>query len=182
MRGLSIWMFSKIVMLVFLIATFSIVMGFLRLTNDRVVVDSAEAIAMQIKDTVQTTLYTNTISSTAIVPIPRGIPETEGSVQTAKSEAYTVIINKTAGEAGEDIVYVAIGIGKNPAAFLAASSFLTSYFIQNPNMKMFPPKGLTFYSTTTRYFIVTKDTASKKVCLQNCSSADFGSSCSGCGT
>ena len=166
MKGISVWMFSKIVMLVFLVSTFSVVIGFLRLTNERVSADAAEALAMQIKDAIQTTLHTNTISSQAVVPVPKTIPESGGSIETGKLKTYTVVVNQSG-----DVIYAAIGWGERPSVYVAASSFMSG------GVSIKPINGLTFSTQEGyRYFKVAKSTVqdSSVLCFQACKSFDSG--------
>jgi hypothetical protein len=173
MKGISIWMFSKIVMLVFLIVTFSTVVGFLRLASDKVATDSAQALAMQIKDAIETTLYTNTISSQTVVPIPKTLPESGGSTE-AKLKSFTVNVGSTASSNGK-VIYAAVGWGDNPSTYTAASSFLANQDVQ------LKPKDFNLLSSKHRYFIVRKDaTNGVELCFQACNSSDFDSSCSKC--
>jgi len=177
MRGISVWMFSKIVMLVFLLVTFSTVIGFMRLTSDKVATDSAQALAMQIKDAIETTLYTNTISSQTVVPIPKTLPETGGSSDVTKLKSFTVNVDSTLSPDGK-IVYVAIGWGDNPPTYTAASSFMTSKDVQ---LKPSVAGGFKLLSSKHRYFIVKKDASNGiELCFQACSSSYFDSSCTAC--
>ena len=173
MKGISIWLFSKIVMLVFLIATFSTVLGFMKLSKDRVSADSAEALAMQIKDAILTTLHTNTLSSKAVVPIPRTLPEAYGNVEESRLKMFTVKVSSTAPTAtGEQIIYVAIGWGQSPVAYAAASSFYTSNVdIVNPG------GGLSFFSNYS-FFVVEKNTGARNTLgFKACPTSDLSLGC-----
>jgi hypothetical protein len=177
MRGISVWMFSKIVMLVFLLVTFSTVIGFMRLTSDKVSTDSAQALAMQLKDAIETTLYTNTISSQAVVPIPKTLPETGGSTDVSKLKSFTVNVDSELTADGK-IIYVAIGWGDNPSTYTAASSFMASKDVQ---LKPTVTGGFKLLSSKHRYFIVKKDaTSGIELCFQACTSSYFDSSCTKC--
>lgn len=174
MKGISIWLFSKIVMLVFLIITFSTVLGFMKLSKDRISADSAEALAMQIKDAILTTLHTNTLSSQAVVPIPKTLPESFGNVEEARLKTYTVKINSTTPDptTGEQVIYVAIGWGENPSVYAAASSFYTSNVdITNPGA------SLSFFSNYS-FFVVEKTTGTKKtLSFKACPGSDLSRGC-----
>ena len=179
MKGISVWMFSKIVMLVFLVVTFSTVLGFMRLTNERVMADSAEALAMQMKDAMQTALYTHTVSSQAIVPIPKTLPELGDTSDKSKTKPYTVVIKKTAATEG-DVIYVAIGWGSSPASFVAASSFLTKDTGICPDMAISPYEMR--FPSDRKYLIVKKDTdaGTSVLNLYACNSPEISPDCVGC--
>jgi len=180
MKGISVWMFSKIVMLVFLVVTFSTVLGFMRLTNERVMADSAEALAMQMKDAMQTALYTHTVSSQAIVPIPKTLPELGDTSDKSKTKPYTVVIKKTAATEG-DVIYVAIGWGSSPASFVAASSFLTkdTGICADADISAYPEMR---FPSDMKYLIVKKDTVSgtSVLNLYACNSPEISPDCVGC--
>jgi len=171
MKGISIWLFSKIVMLVFLIITFSTVLGFMKLSKDRISADSAEALAMQIKDAILTTLHTNTLSSQAVVPIPKTLPESFGNVEETRLKTYTVKVSSTP-VTGEQVIYVAIGWGENPSVYAAASSFYTSNVdITNP------AASLSFFSNYS-FFVVEKTTGTKKtLSFKACPGSDLSQGC-----
>lgn len=154
-------MFSKIIMLVFLLVTFSTVMGFLKITKERVEADSAAAMAMQISDAIQATLHTATVSSRAIIPIPRTLPEKGTGADTSKLKEFTVLVNSTGSPDGK-IIYVAVGWNAEPKIYAAATSFLADASL---NLKFggkavndYPP-GLSFFSadSNSRYFIIAKN-------------------------
>ena len=183
MKGISVWMFSKIVMLVFLVITFSTVLGFMRLTNERVMADSAEALAMQIKDAMQTALYTHTVSSQAIVPIPKTLPELGDAVpDKSKTKPYTVFIKKITATEG-DVIYVAIGWGSNPTSFVAASSFLTkdTGICADADISAYPEMR---FPSDRKYLIVKKDTDSgiSVLKLYACNLPEISPDCVGCPT
>ena len=182
MKGISVWMFSKIVMLVFLVVTFSTVLGFMRLTNERVMADSAEALAMQIKDAMQTALYTHTVSSQAIVPIPKTLPELSDASDKSKTKPYTVVIKKIPAAEG-DVIYVAIGWGSSPTSFVAASSFLTKDTGLCADQDISDYHEMRFPSDI-KYLIVKKDTDSgtNVLKLYACNSPEISLDCIGCST
>jgi hypothetical protein len=152
MKGLSVWIFSKMVMLIFLIVTFATVTGFLRLSNDRVMADSAEALAMQVKDTMHATLYTTTVSSRSFITLPKTLPESSQNTQTGKPRAYTLALGESRANNAPDseqVIYAAVGWGEKPDSFVAASSFRTS------GTEVTPQKCLLF-STDDRYLLIEK--------------------------
>jgi hypothetical protein len=163
-------------MLVFLIVTFSTVLGFLKLTNEKVSVDSADALTMQIKDSIESTLYANTLTSEAVVPIPKTLPEITETYTTGKLKTFTVKVNMT-GPSNHQVVYSSIGWGDAPAAYVSAASFVTN------SVTIDPQAGLSFLSSTYRYFIVKKQIypAGTKLCFKACTSSTF-TTCIGCNT
>ncbi len=148
MKGLSVWIFSKMVMLIFLIVTFATVTGFLRLSNERVMADSAEALAMQVKDTMHATLYTTTVSSRSFITLPKTLPESSQNTQNGKPRAYTLVLGDSR-TGDEQVIYAAVGWGENPESFAAASSFRTS------GTSVIPPRCQLF-STDDRYVLIEK--------------------------
>jgi hypothetical protein len=163
-------------MLVFLIVTFSTVLGFLKLTNERIAADSSDALSMQIKDAMQSTLYANTLTSEAVVPIPKTLPEVSETYVSGRLKTYTVQVNMT-GPIDRQVVYASIGWGGAPTAYISASSFVTS------GITIDPPQGISFISEDYRYFIVKKQLAptGTKLCFKACKTSTF-TSCVGCTT
>ncbi len=169
MRGLSVWIFSKMVMLIFLIVTFATVTGFLRLSNERVMADSAEALAMQVKDTMHATLYTTTVSSRSFITLPKTLPESSQNTQNGKPRAYTLVLGNSQPETGsEQVIYAAVGWGYNSESFVAASSFRTS------GTNVIPPRCQLF-STDDRYVLIEKgvdDNGQVTLWFKKCDSFD----------
>lgn len=173
MRGISVWMFSKLVMLVFLVVTFSIVIGFLKLTNDKVASDAAESMAIQIKDAIQATTMTGTTSSGTIVPIPKTLPEGTHGIEEKYQKPFIATINSTIS-GGQKIVFVAVGWQTTPGSYAATASF-----VANPDLDIKPANGINLISGKHLYLVVNK-TSSNELCFRACTSYYFATSCSGC--
>jgi hypothetical protein len=174
MKGISVWMFSKIVMLVFLLVTFSTLMSFMKISREKVDADSAQALAMQIKDSMQTAIYTSTVSSQSVVPIPKTLPESGESATTGKLKDFTVVVGRSS--VGGNVVYIAIGWGASPTTYSAASSFIV-----DSSIIIKPDTGLVIPSNKYRYFVVKKQNLNE-LCIQACNSTFFSQSqyCIGC--
>lgn len=120
-RGISTWLFTKIVMLVFLTMTFAIIISFTGLVQQRSLSESAQQIALETTDGVQSLLGVNAQQGFRFVILPDEIPE-----EAENSFKYTVDIYKPQGESNTLAVAVAQGdyIEEVPSGkYLAGNSF-----------------------------------------------------------
>jgi hypothetical protein len=143
------------VMFIFLFLTFASVISFMKIVGDRTAADSAEVLAMQITEAVQTAAVTPSISSKITVPLPRTIPEKASLGSYA--ELYTVDINEFAS----GTLSVAIGWGVDTPPYIAASSVqLSGLTYQNSE------DFRVFSGEEHPYLVITKSDSS--LCIQKC--------------
>lgn len=123
MKGISIWLFSKVVMLIFLLTVFGTVIGFLGIVNEKVAADSAESLASQVKDSVKTVVGSGLLSASIFVPLPKALPEKSelSTVQETRTRQYSLTIQQT-----NDIVTAAVSWQIPPINYAAAASFISS--------------------------------------------------------
>lgn len=76
-KGLSAWLFSKMVMLAFLLIVFSIMGGFLTILNERAFNDSASIFCLQAREFVSGVVNSNVIGMQKVLPIPKVLPYSE---------------------------------------------------------------------------------------------------------
>lgn len=118
-KGISTWLFTKMVMLVFLTMTFAIIMSFTGLVQQRSLSEAAQQIAFETTDGIQSLLGIKAEKGFRFIIIPDEIPrESENSIQ------YTVDIYKPEG----DTLGVAIARGKHekevpPGKYITGTSF-----------------------------------------------------------
>ena len=181
-KGLSTFLFSKIVMLAFLVTTFAVVLSYMKLINERVQNDSAAALASQIRDSIETSLHSAALESRAVVALPKTLPEAiqgaRESVETGKFRTYTLLIQKI-NTTGNDIISVAVGWGdltktSNPVFAAAASTLLPGGFVTKP------ANGLLVSSKNYSFFVLSK--TENAICLQACATSTGGepSDCTKC--
>ncbi|MEM0372791.1 MAG: hypothetical protein QXO69_03080 [archaeon] len=156
MKGLSTWLFSKVVMLVFLVSTFAIMTGVLAIVKERSFADSAEALAFQIKDAFQGVISTSALSSQKVVPIPERLPD---DVKSASPRTYRVEI--TAGN-GKISTAVAWQLG-------GQNKYVASSLLYYSGPFSFTPASLAFNSDS-RYLVISKKMtgAVSIVCIKAC--------------
>lgn len=123
-KGISTWLFTKVVMLVFLTLMFGIILSFTSLVQQRSIAESAQQITIRTKDSIQALLGIRAESGSREVVLPTEIPR-----DTARSTRYTVHIFTTQ-DINEEIISIAIARGEYdehegiPAGnYIAASSF-----------------------------------------------------------
>lgn len=134
MKGISVWLFSKMVMLIFLLMVFATVLGFLKIVSEKVGSDSAESLAIQVKDSIRSVTAGDLISATRIIPLPTTLPEKSEIAQTPETriKPYTLRIMSTpatnpAGGSNDKIVTVAVSWELTaPKSYAAAASFVTA--------------------------------------------------------
>lgn len=123
-KGMSTWIFSKMVMLIFLTLTFGIIMSFTGLVRQRAKIDSARATTEELKSVAQEIVTTSAESAERLVPIPENIPETD------KGNHYTIHVYKTdSGAQNSLVIAIANGLHSNEDeidSYLTASSMKTA--------------------------------------------------------
>lgn len=121
-KGISVWIFSKLVMFTFLLLTFAAVAGFLSILSERSYADSAEVMAVRIKDSFVGVASTGSLEARRIIPIPKRLPE---DVRNVAPRTYFIKIWE---DAGANSVSIAIGWGNDPdsKAYVAASQLYIS--------------------------------------------------------
>ena len=88
-KGLSAWLFSKMVMLAFLLIVFGIMGGFLTILNERAFNDSASIFCLQAKEYTSGVANSNIISMQRILPIPKVLP----SETSQQKRMYYLVVN-----------------------------------------------------------------------------------------
>lgn len=152
-KGLSVWLFSKVVMFIFLFLTFASVISFMKIVSDRTAADAAEVLAMQVTEAVQTSLLTPSLSSKMIVPIPRTLPEMASVGSRARF--YTLHIFASGGK-----LSAAIGWGADPRSYAAASS------VQLGDISFKNSVPLEAFSDSYPYIVIFK--SGQFLCVQGC--------------
>ena len=107
-KGLSVWLFSKIVMLIFLMVIFGIVVGFNNVLGERSRAEAAESLCIQVKDSIQASLTSISMTSRQVVPLPTSLPETSAS--STDNNQYTLVISSTP-VSSDSLISVAIAFG-----------------------------------------------------------------------
>lgn len=154
-RGLSVWLFSKIVMLVFLFLVFGTVMGFVRIVNEKVSADSAETLASQVKNGVQSILETTAVAASTVVPLPKTLPSetAAGTIPETSMKYYSLKIFSPTSS----LVAVAVSWDTPPTTFVAASSYASSSSI-----------GTLFANSIDHHFItVSMNSSGHRICRCN---------------
>ena len=177
-RAIAVWIFSKIVMLIFLFMTFAIILSYMHMMNERVSADSAEALTMQIKNTVQSLMASEALEAQLVVPLPASLPEPGYSAETGsygetgKMRSYT--LNTYYESGAESYISIALAWGKHDASnagdfSYAAASWL---FIPSTIVEMGDETGLItsneiyFNSIDHRFFVARKQKG--RICLLGC--------------
>jgi hypothetical protein len=179
-KGISVWIFSKIVMLIFLFLTLSAVLSYMHLISERVNADSAEALTMQMKNAVQSVMIQETLSSQLVVPLPETLPEkgygAEKYEERGVTRLYTLRISTTKDTSNNDYVSIALAWGAHEAAdagtfsYAAASWLLASdvavWFGEIRNPAVTKSGEIYLNSESHRFFVVKRNGAN--VCILGC--------------
>jgi hypothetical protein len=145
-----------VVMFIFLFLTFAAVLSFMKIVSDRTTADSAEVLAMQITEAIQTTILTPSISSEITVPLPPTLPEK--AVRGRTPRPYTVRVQPQPMSQPTALA-IAIGWGDGPPTYVAASSVQLSDFTYSND-------PFNIFSGDYSYIVVNKTDSS--LCIQGC--------------
>lgn len=149
-KGISTWLFSKIVMLIFLVLVFSSVLAIMNIISERAFADSAEVIAINIKDAMQGVITTGALSGQRVVPLPQRIPE---DIQETKARLYTVVIEKNS-----DIISIAVAWGSFSRKDDIKSYVSASMLFVSPSLSINLASPLVLNSSDFRFFVANKTT------------------------
>jgi len=116
MKAIAVWTMSKVVMFIFLILTFTSVVLFVNVLNERVVADSAQSVAIQIKSTMTAIISSDALDATLVVPLPGEIPErTRDIIETAQAPLHTyILLTRIYEENNQKYISWAISLGDDP--------------------------------------------------------------------
>ena len=89
-KGISTWLLTKVVMLVFLTMTFAILISFAGLVEQRALSESAQHLSMRVTDSAQSLLGIKAESGSQCIVLPERIPR-----DTDRAISYTMDIYKT---------------------------------------------------------------------------------------
>lgn len=161
-KGLSVWIFSKLVMLIFLFLVFATVISFMKILSEKTSADAAEALSTQITDALQTTIASVTLSSDLLIPLPETIPEREAGLIPGETRLknYNISINSIyASQYDANIVSVSVGWTPTPTYYTASSSFITPFDVPH----------ITLNSVNHRFLKISKSGSTMRLCA--CTSA-----------
>ncbi len=120
-KGISTWLFTKVVMLIFLTMTFAIIMSFTSVVQQRSKAEAAQQIAINVKDSTLSLLGVKAQKAERFVRMPGKVPE-----ETEEGEEYSVRITKEKGNDFTTVtVAIALGLHEEPDEinYLTATSF-----------------------------------------------------------
>ena len=120
-KGLSSWLFSKLVMFSFLVIVFGIMTQMIILLNERSYSDSTSILCLQLKEATQGIINSRVIEIENIIPIPEALPE-----KSESAHHYYVIIKRNSGSSPS----ISFAITKGTAS---TRSFSASRIIYLPN-------------------------------------------------
>ena len=174
MRGLSTWLFSKVVMFVFLTSVFAIMAGVLALVNERSYNGSAEAFNIQLSDGLEGILFSSSTYSQKVVPIPQSLPE--DSSRLAGRSYFIELGRTTSGSPPAGSIYTAISWDVNSRNPRYASS--TSVYYPSGIGFMGPLSisggSIRVNSSEYRYMVFIKSSSpDTKVCIKACKKGDL---------
>jgi len=124
-RGISVWLMTKVVMLIFLTMTFAVIMSFTGLVQQRSVSDSAYHLTTRLKDAIQGLLGIRAGTGTRFIVMPREIPE-----DSVRATPYTfhILLDEDDDEQQQIYIMIAEGLygeddGDEIDNYVTASSF-----------------------------------------------------------
>jgi hypothetical protein len=152
MKGISTWLFSKMVMLIFVTLVFGSMLSILNMIKERSYSDSAEVLASNIRDALQGVANTGSLSAQRVVPLPRVIPENTPGVQ---GREYTVVMDYD-----DDQSAFSIAIAWNSYTDIKKiKGFTASSLLYTPKITLREPvDDLVVDSGSYRFIVVNKTT------------------------
>ncbi|MEM3412237.1 MAG: hypothetical protein QW735_00865 [archaeon] len=116
MRGISVWLFSKIIMLLFVFLAFALMTSFYVSVKEKEFTDSAYFFTEQLKERIQMIAFADVLESQTQFYLPKTLPEE----RQEKGRFYTLTIGKK-----EDVFYILLSWGteKSPKKYLVAQGF-----------------------------------------------------------
>jgi hypothetical protein len=165
MRGLSTWLFSKVVMFIFLVSVFSIMAGVLSIVEERSYASAAEALNIQLSDGLQGVVFSSATYVQKVIPLPDGLPSDNSHLSERN---YMVEFGKSTG-----LVYIAMSwdsASANPQYVSSASV----YYPENTNFEWSGGSDNYFRVSSGgdfNYIVFTRD-SSGSVCIRACERGD----------
>jgi hypothetical protein len=186
MKGMSMWIFSRVVMLIFLFMTFAAVISFMRVVNERSTADAGKIMTMQISDALQGVLGSRVLSSQVIIPLPTVLPETgilKPSESAGFSRTYTLTIITSAGPSnGSVLLSTGLAWGKHvpgeDVTYTTASSIVTDegFRLNSVYATNVPRPSIMISSEDASFMIINKvwNEAERKydICVFGCKKLD----------
>jgi len=88
-KGLSTWLFSKLVMFSFLVIIFGIMAQMMVILNDRAYADAATLLSLQVKEAAEGIFNSDTVEIQKIIPLPQALPQ-----KGVRSNNYYLVIKE----------------------------------------------------------------------------------------
>lgn len=168
MRGISAMVMSRVVMLIFLFTTFSIIIAFLGIVAEQAVADSAGVLAMQVRDAVSGVSSGSSLYSRQVIPLPQRLPGSEaGREQRIErySKAYTIGMYKTGG-----LLSIAIAAG-DYADINAVPNYISAFSLETGMNVTLPASGVARPSSGSPDTLLVVKRNRTEICLIPCKSA-----------
>jgi len=171
-KGLGMWIMSKVVMLIFLFVTFGVVFSFMSIGQEQSRNQAAEALASDLVNTISNTLSSNLEEATLNFPLPRRIPEKSYRLNLEKGEPYTLVIGLE-GAGTYKRLYAAVAMlsypreGEHkPETYISSAYALipSGYSLESCNYG----EEIILNSTENSYIKITVDNADKKIEIEGC--------------
>ena len=151
-KGLSVWLFSKLVMFSFLVAIFAIMAQMMFILNDRAYIDSATLLVLQAKESAGAVFNSNTVEIEKAVPLPKALPE-----KTENSKNYYFVIKKnTPIGSGSSSISFAVTKGTYSKKIFSASAIL--YYSNAIDTNLGTSNELILSSLEYHYLLIKKQT------------------------
>ncbi|MBS3060068.1 MAG: hypothetical protein J4432_01015 [DPANN group archaeon] len=175
-RGISVWLFSKIVMLVFLFTMFATMTFFMNLLNERIANDSAQSLILQIQDSIQSVVSIDALSHTVVVPIPDKLPEEVSGISiTTGNRPYTlrVRVQPKGPQSGDNFISIALAWGtytdeNEPNRYTSAAASIIDNSVMLNDGKT---STVIIPSREFRFIKISEETSladEKGICVQAC--------------
>ncbi|MBI1973996.1 hypothetical protein HYS54_04235 [Candidatus Micrarchaeota archaeon] len=180
MRGLSVWLFSKVVMVIFLLTVFTTVIGFMKLLNDRVSSDAAESLVIEAQQTASSVITNDAVEMRVIMPVPASLPQPGwGTLKFEGGEAtrpFSMKVFKFTTPSGDTAISFAVAFGtytdETDVRYNAASALTLPAGI---TLKVADPQtredGVFFNSRDYPALVFKKTDNGKTLCILACNYA-----------
>lgn len=169
MKGISAMVMSRVVMVVFLFTTFSIVIAFMQMTAERGFADASGVLAMQVRDSVSGIVSGASLYAQQVIPLPKSLPEITEPRAQKYSKSYTVGTYVTDG-----VLSIAVAAG-DYADINAIPSYTSAFSLETGLGVTLPAGGVARPSSDSPDIFLVIKRFKSKLCLIPCKSTDIAS-------
>ncbi len=168
MKGIAAMVMSRVVMVVFLFTTFSIVIAFLQVTAERGFADASGVLAMQIRDAISGIVSGASLYAQQVIPLPKSLPEITEPRAQKYSKSYTLGMYETP----DNVLAIAVAAG-DYADINAIPSYTSAFSLETGMTVRLPANGVARPSSDSPDIFLVIKRFKSELCLIPCKSTDI---------